>query len=203
MKENKDMIWRFRANNPPFYSSEIVNNNNTQGVYCNGWGNGWLFEKNKNRKEYIHTTKNDVMFTMINIYCQQNRVIYMQHGYAGHSQYRDFADDKEDKDASDHPFKNSPTPSPNADGSIGCSWQGWLLKNSTKSVWNDTKKNDNKRWSYEKYFALDRHDVNHKDKHLMHGRVINPFCSNGTVTRIRAYCFYPPKWNNRNLCSNL
>ena len=209
MKENKDMIWRFRANNPPFYSSEIVNNNNTQGVYCNGWGNGWLFEKNKNRKEYIDTLKSDELFTIINIYCHQNHVIYMHHGYAGHRPFRDFADDKEGKDASDLPFKNIPTPSPATDGSIGCSWQGWLLKDSTNDTWEDTGADGKQRWSFEKYFALDRNDVNKKDKRWMLGRVINPFCSktnkqkHGVVTRIRTYCFYPPKFQNRNLCSNL
>lgn len=203
LKRNNDMLWRFRANNPPFYSNAAVNNNNAQGVYCHGWGNGWLFEKDKNRKEYIDTAKNDELFTMINIYCHQNNVIYMHHGYAGHSQYRDFADDEEGKDASDHPFKNIPTPSPAANGSIGCSWQGWLLKDSTDGTWEDTGDGEKKRWSYEKYFALDRRDVNDKDKRLMHGRVINPFCSNGVVTRIRTYCFYPSKWQNRNLCSSL
>lgn len=208
-RENQDMTWRFRAHKPPFYSNEVVNNNNIQGVYCSGWGDGWLFEKHINRKKYIDTLKNDELFTLVNIYCHQNRVIFMHHGYAGHSQFRDFANDKEGNDASDKPFEHITDPSPAADGGIGCSWQGWLLKDSTEDTWEDTGSKLNKRWSYEKYFALDRRDVGDKDKRLMHGRVINPFCSktdkrkNGVVTRLRAYCFYSSKWKNRNLCSSL
>ena len=157
-----------------------------------------MFEKKKDRKEYIDTLDNNELFTMVNIYCQNNRVIFMQHGYAGDKDHHD--------DADEHPFKNASTPS-SSDGSIGCSWQGWLLKDGTDGEWTD--KNGNKRWNYEKYFALDTRNTTESDKRKIHGRVINPFCSkpdankNGKVTRLRAYCFYPSVWENRKTCHSL
>lgn len=194
-KKNKDMDPRFRTNQPPFYPKEIVDNNYPHGVYCD-W-EGWLFKKKENRKKYIETLKNDELFTMVNVHCHNKRVTFMQHGYAG--------DNRHHQDASDKPFDKFSNPS-SGDGSIGCSWQGWLLKDGTDDTYND---GGNSRWNYEKYFALDERSTGDKDKRLMHGRVINPFCSkpiknmNGKVSRIRAYCFYSSKWKNRQTCSDL
>ncbi len=197
-KENKDMAWRFREHKPPFYANklnEILNNKNTNGVYCSGW-QGWLFEKNMNRKQYIDTIDNDELFTMLNIHCHNHRVTAMQHGYAG--------DNRHHPDASDKPFSNiSATAS--TDGSISCSWQGWLLKDGTDGTYND--KDGKTRWNYEKYFALDTRGIGDRDKRRVHGRVINPFCSkagkDGKVTRIRAYCFYPSNWESKQTCASL
>lgn len=195
-KKNKDMDQRFRANQPPFYAKEIVDNNYPHGVYCD-W-EGWLFKKKEDRKKYIDTLGNDELFTMVNIHCRNKRVTSMQHGYAG--------DNRHHPDANDKPFDKFSNPS-SADGSIGCSWQGWLLKDGTEGTY---KVGDNNRWSYEKYFALDERKTGDKDKRLMYGRVINPFCSklgknnNGKVSRIRAYCFYSSKWKkNKQTCSEL
>lgn len=187
-KKNQRMASHFRDRDPPFYSNDNVNNKNSNSIYCK-WS-GWLFDKNKSYKKYFDTPKNE-LFTMVNIYCDNHRVTFMRHGYAGHSKFHD--------DASDHPFKNAPTPSLAADGSVGCSWQGWLLKDGTDGTWEDN--DSNTRWSYEKYFTF--------DERKMHGRVINPFCSNktdddnGKVTRIRAYCFYPSVWEKMKTCASL
>ena len=209
--KNKNMHGRYRNSKPSFYSTGVVDNNNRKSVYCE-WS-GWLYDKNTNRKKYIDTLKNKELFTLINIYCHHDRVIFMQHGYAGDDKgYRDFADDKDGEGVSDFPFRSIADPSPAKDGSIGCSWQGWLLKDSSGGTWEDTggdqvddngKKRNKQRWSYEKYFALDRRDVDDKDKRKMHGRVINPFCSKGVVTRLRAYCFYSAKWEDRKFCNSL
>ncbi len=193
---NKKMAWRFRANNPPFYSSEINSISGKNGVFCKGW-EGWMFEKEKTHEEYIDTLDNDELFTMVNTYCHNNHVTFLQHGYAGDKKYH--------ADASDKPFEHISTPS-SSDGSIGCSWQGWLLKDGTDNTHED--KGENTRWNYEKYFALDTKKIT-TDKPRIHGRVINPFCSkpdankNGKVTRIRAYCFYPSDWKSRKTCASL
>ena len=195
-KGNKNMDKRFSKNQPPFYSKEIVDNDNPHGVYC-GW-EGWLFKKKEDRKKYIDTLKNDELFTMINIHCRNNRVTSMQHGYAG--------DNRHHPDASDKTFENISTPSSAGDGSISCSWQGWLLKDGTEGTHKVGNKN---RWNYEKYFALDERSTGERDKRLVHGRVINPFCSkpiknmDGKVSRIRAYCFYASKWEHEHACAEL
>lgn len=197
-RKNQAMASGFRDNIPPFYSNDAVNNKNANGVYCK-WS-GWLFDKNKSYKKYFDTLDNSELFTMVNIYCDSNRVTFMRHGYAGDNTYYH-------KDASEKPFENAPTPSAAADGSVGCSWQGWLLKNGTDGTWED--RDTNTRWIYEKYFALDKRATTKGDKRKIHGRVINPFCSNktdddnGKVTRIRAYCFYPTVWKKMKTCASL
>ena len=195
---NNNMAQHFRENIPPFYSSEINTLSGENGVFCQGW-EGWFFEKNVDRKKYIDTHGNgDELFTIVNTYCKNNRVTFMQHGYAGHKDQH--------VDANDHPFKNIGTPS-SSDGSVGCSWQGWLLKDGTDGTYTD--KDGNNRWNYEKYFALDKRPTSDGDKRHIHGRVINPFCSkhdknkNGKVTRVRAYCFYPSDWKSRKTCASL
>ena len=195
--ENKKMAQRFRKHPPPFYTNEIVNNDNPHGVYCD-W-EGWLFKKDEARDKYINTLNDDgELFTMVNIHCHNKRVTFMQHGYAGSN--------KQHSDAKGRPFENISTPS-SGDGSIDCSWQGWLLKDGTDDTYKD--KDDKTRWSYEKYFALDKESTGSSKKRKMHGRVINPFCSksdknkNGKVSRIRAYCFYSPQWKNKHACAEL
>ena len=197
-QENKKMAGRFRDNTPPFYSSEFNNISGESGVFCQGW-EGWLFEKDMDRNQYIDTLKNAAeLFTIVNIYCHDSRVTFMHHGYAGRGDQH--------TEASDKPFKNVSTPS-SAESSVGCSWQGWLLKDGTDGTHRN--KDNKKRWNYEKYFALDQRNTSDNDKRLMHGRVINPFCSkpdadiNGKVTRLRAYCFYSSKWKDKNTCSSL
>lgn len=197
----KGMAPRFKDRQPPFYEKSIIDNAQPEGVHCGAWGNGWLFEKDKDYKKFIDTTDDDELFTMLNFYCHDNRVIFMQHGYAGNGNQHDEEKTK--------PFENASTPAPREDGSIGCSWKGWLLSDSTVGTWEDTNNDNNKRWNYEKYFALDKRDIGNKDKRKMYGVVLNPFCSklkenrSGTVTHIRAYCFYAPDLASRGICSQL
>ena len=211
-EENKDMAWRFRAHQPQLPASSILDNQSPSGVYCGGWGNGWLFEKNKSYREFIKVDgSSNVSLLMLNIYCHQNRVIYMQHGRAGEANFSVLSRIPGAQrviravSSRNKPFANVADPQPSADGSIGCSWRGWLLKDGTaEPPWTD--KDGKQRWSYEKYFTLDNKAITDPSKVVVHGRVVNPFCSHGKVTRLRAYCFYPPthRWKEkRNTCDDM
>ena len=195
--KEKDMAWRFREHTPPTYQQKINSLTGQGGVFCQGW-QGWLFEKKKHYKEFIKTSTGDELFTMVNIYCDKERVTYMDTGSAGETGIG-----SQSENVLIYPFQAAPTPP--ATAGIGCAWQGWLLKDGTDRTWKDN--GGKKRWSYEKYYAIDHRSNSHKDKFYMHGRVINPFCSklkgdrHGKVTRIRAYCFYSAEWKKQSPCA--
>ncbi|MDE3269882.1 MAG: hypothetical protein OYH77_06325, partial [Pseudomonadota bacterium] len=95
-----------------------------------------------------------------------------------------------------HNIKSPPTAKNSTYPKVLCNWQGWLYGFTDGKSWEDS--NENKRYGYEKYFAIDNKSIGAKDKTWwMRGRVVNPFCaeqensSYGVVTAVRAFCFYP------------
>ncbi len=181
MHKPQQMAWRFREHRPPDYAHRIDTLTGREGVFCHGW-QGWLFEKNKHHNEYLDTDGGNELFTAINVYCDNERVTYLQAGFAGE---KDAGSQREN--VLIYPFSAAPTPASDGVG-IGCAWQGWLFKSGTEDTWMDNQ--NRKRWTYEKYFAIDHKETSDKDKEWMQGQVINPFCSEGKVTRLRTYCFY-------------
>ena len=62
-----------------------------------------------------------------------------------------------------------------------------------------------RRFSYERYYAIDNKKNSDSKKGWVNGRVMNPFCAkgedkeHGIVTALRVYCFY----SEHNRCSDL
>ena len=203
---------KFKGRIPPL--PNVDGENGSKGVYC-GW-NGWLYPADGDKYEKWFDTEDNEAFTIINVYCRNNRVIYLHKTMAGNI---DIAGQLR------KPFKPTDTaPLEKNDNWVRCDWKGWLYKAwLLDDTWKDGEDLDKRRWTYERYFIVNEDGVGEKKKQTtrngnsqgaIHGRVMNPYCSPatnsasiGVVTAIRAYCFYPSsgKWNRekKSMCDDL
>ena len=208
-KSNKGMHSKFKNNTPPFATA-----NTTDGsVYC-GWS-GWLYPTDDHNYEKWFDTEDDEAFTIVNVYCRNNRVVFLSKKVGGNIGIAG---------KSGTPFKSTDTaPLEKNENWVHCDWQGWLYKAKLlNDTWIDGDKGE--RWTYERYFIISNNTIGEKkkkrddNKGAIHGRVMNPYCSQakssskiGVVTAIRAYCFYPDnvprgnKWyrEKKSMCDDL
>lgn len=192
---NGGMHIKFKNNKPSFDSSNV-----DDGVYCL-W-DGWLYPTTKfHYSSWFDTEDHDESFTLINVYCRNQRVRYLHRKVAGH----------ELNIPAKHPFKGLATPAYRNDNLVRCNWQGWLYK--ALFLEDEWKEGNATRWSYERYFIINSGGTDKSNK-AIHGRVMNPYCSPskdtatiGVVTAIRAYCFYPSSGNwhgeKKSMCDDL
>ena len=213
--QQKNMHKKFKKKNP---SLSIVNTGDGS-VYCS-W-NGWLYPAEDQRYDNWFDTEDDEAFTLINVYCRNNRVVYLHR--AEHNGKSIFGDGIKDR-ANDRPFKKNDKPVDKSDNWVRCNWKGWLYKAKLlNDTWNDGNDGNEERWTYERYFIVSNNGIGQDKKKrgrngdargAIHGRVMNPYCSQatkeakiGVVTAIRAYCFYPSsgKWfyEKRSMCDDL
>lgn len=181
--KNKAMHSKFRDHKPDFYDGKkYFDHRRSGGVYCN-W-DGWLYPSSSlHYKYFIETDGDNELFTLLNVYCHK------------HSYVREFysaaASADQAMENNKKPFHNIRPKSQIGDSeypSVRCNWDGWLYGDMSGEHWHD---GDNKRYGYEKYFAVERHPIGHNKQIWMRGRVANPFCSkSGIVTAVRAFCFF-------------
>lgn len=204
-KNNGDMHRKFKEHTPPFATGNV----NDGGVYCQ-W-DGWLYSTGKyDYKKWFDTGEDDETFTLVNVYCRNNRVVFLHKELGGHGLNKPL-----NKDEIDRPFENLEPPDKKNDTLVRCNWKGWLYKAMIlDDTWQD---NGKKRWTYERYFIIKEKGLDDSDKknnHAIHGRVMNPYCSQakpsstiGVITAVRAYCFYPSsgRWHRekKSMCDDL
>ena len=203
-----NMHKKFKDDTPPHLN--IDNEDGSKGVYC-PW-NGWLYPLGEESNRFFDTT-DDQAFTIVNVYCRNNRVIYLHRAeHDGKSRFGDGID----RASSKKPFPKHIDYPKETDNWVRCNWNGWLYKAMVKKDEWDTEEGE-RRWTYERYFIVSNDETRSKkgnkgDK-AIHGRVMNPYCSkakkdsySGVVTAIRAYCFYPSSglWSEKkSMCDDL
>ena len=148
---NGAMHEKFKKNTPPFPTG----NTSDGSIYC-GW-NGWLYPAEDDSYEKWVDTEDDEAFTLVNVYCRKNKVIYLHEKMGGNI---DFAGKLKQpfKPTDTAPFKSTDTATLEGDNLVRCNWQGWLYKAMLlNDTWEDG--NEKKRWTYERYFIISNNGI--------------------------------------------
>lgn len=209
---NKDMHARFKDIIPPpfdpnndrgYRNRKSLEDPHRNGVYCN-W-DGWLYDSNDGHfHHYFKTSNGDALFTFIDVYCHSvdKTVRYFAKAVGGNN----LSDNSEERPFHEHRGNARVSKDTEPLPHIRCNWTGWLFWDMSDEPWTDSKDGENiKKFSYERYYAIDNKKNSDSKKGWVNGRVMNPFCAkgegkeHGIVTAMRVYCFD----SEHNRCSDL